>query len=238
MHDLTEKGTRVQQMFNQIAPRYDLLNRLLSLGIDQRWRRLAVNRLQIPIDGTVLDVATGTGDVALEIARQTQAGVQIYGIDFSSEMIALGQQKIAASPYASRIELNVAPCESIPYAAETFHGVTIAFGIRNVDDRLKGLQEMTRVLKPGGRLIILEFSAPTSELIKACYYWYFRKVLPLIGGLLSNLSAYKYLPDSVLEFPSREAFKELMAQAGLVGVSATDLTGGIVTIYQGDKPTH
>jgi len=237
MYRLTDKGTRVQQMFNQIAPRYDLLNRLLSLGIDRRWRRIAVNRLNIPNNGQVqvLDVATGTGDVALEIARQTTDSVSIFGIDFSSEMVDLGRHKIAHSPFAKRIELNVAPCEQIPYGTGTFTAVTIAFGIRNVDDRLQGLREIYRVLRPGGRLVVLEFSTPTSTLFRSCYYWYFRRVLPVIGGFFSNFNAYQYLPDSVLEFPSRRDFMGLMKEAGFSSVSATDLTGGIVTIYQGDK---
>jgi demethylmenaquinone methyltransferase / 2-methoxy-6-polyprenyl-1,4-benzoquinol methylase len=230
MYKLTDKGTRVQQMFNQIAPRYDLLNRLLSLGIDRRWRRIAVRRLTVPDNGQVLDVATGTGDVALEIARQTAESVAVFGIDFSAEMVELGRQKIALSTYARRIELNVAPCELIPYAAGTF-----AFGIRNVDDRLQGLMEICRVLRPGGRLVVLEFSTPTSTLFRSCYYWYFRRVLPIVGGFFSSFKAYQYLPDSVLEFPSRQDFMALMKEAGFRSVSATDLTGGIVTIYQGDK---
>jgi demethylmenaquinone methyltransferase/2-methoxy-6-polyprenyl-1,4-benzoquinol methylase len=235
MYRLTDKGTQVQQMFNQIAPRYDLLNRLLSLGIDRRWRKLAVQRLRIPENGSVLDVATGTGDVALEVAHQTNGSISIVGIDFSTEMIELGRHKIAQSAYADRIELQVAPCELIPYAAATFDGATIAFGIRNVDDRLQGLREISRVLKPGGRLVVLEFSTPTSKLFRSCYYGYFRRILPIIGGFFSNFNAYKYLPDSVLEFPSRKEFMSLMEQAGFSAVTATDLTGGIVTIYQGDK---
>jgi demethylmenaquinone methyltransferase / 2-methoxy-6-polyprenyl-1,4-benzoquinol methylase len=235
MYKLTDKGTRVQQMFNQIAPRYDLLNRLLSLGIDRRWRRIAVSRLTIPENGQVLDVATGTGDVALEIARQTANSVSVFGIDFSGEMVELGRHKIALSSFARRIELNVAPCELIPYADGTFDAATIAFGIRNVDDRLVGLREICRVLRPGGRLVVLEFSTPTSTLFRSCYYWYFRRVLPIIGGFFSSFKAYQYLPDSVIEFPSRQDFVAMMKEAGFSSITATDLTGGIVTIYQGDN---
>lgn len=236
MYRLTDKGTRVQEMFNQIAPRYDLLNRLLSFGIDRRWRRLAVRRITVPEGGAVLDVATGTGDVALEIARQTDSSVLITGVDFSSEMVALGQQKVAQTPFSARIDLHVAPCEAIPFPDNSFDAATIAFGIRNVDDRLKGLTEITRTLKPGGRLVVLEFSNPESAAFRALYHWYFRRVLPVIGGWLSSYNAYTYLPDSVLQFPSRQEFSTMMEKAGLTRVQATDLTFGIVTVYQGDKP--
>jgi demethylmenaquinone methyltransferase / 2-methoxy-6-polyprenyl-1,4-benzoquinol methylase len=183
----------------------------------------------------VLDVATGTGDVALEIASRTPASVRIVGVDFCREMVELGIRKVQSSPYAGRISLEVAPCEAIPYPEESFDSATIAFGIRNVVDRLQGLREMRRVLKTGGRMVILEFSTPRSKLFKALYYFYFLKVLPVIGGFFSKFSAYKYLPDSVLEFPSQEEFKSLMATAGFRNLHHYDLTGGIATVYVGDK---
>lgn len=235
MYKLTEKGERIQEMFGSIAPRYDLLNRLLSCGIDRRWRRFAVQQISVTGSGTVLDVATGTGDVALEIAAQTPASVRIVGVDFCKEMIALGKEKIEASPYATRITMEVAPCEAIPFPDGTFEAVTIAFGIRNVVDRLQGLKEMYRVLKTGGKVIILEFSTPRSKVFRTLYYFYFLKVLPVIGGLFSKFSAYKYLPDSVLEFPTQEEFKTLMAAAGFQNLRHNDLTGGIATVYVGVK---
>jgi demethylmenaquinone methyltransferase/2-methoxy-6-polyprenyl-1,4-benzoquinol methylase len=235
MYKLSEKGERIQEMFGSIAPRYDLLNRLLSCGIDRRWRRFAVKQITCPETGRVLDVATGTGDVALEIAAQTPSSVQIVGVDFCKEMVELGIQKVKASPYAGRITMEVAPCEAIPYPDESFDSVTIAFGIRNVVDRLQGLKEMHRVLKTGGRVVILEFSTPRSKLFKSLYYFYFLKVLPVIGGLFSKFSAYQYLPDSVLEFPSQEKFKAMMAQAGFRNPRHFDLTGGIATVYVGGK---
>jgi demethylmenaquinone methyltransferase/2-methoxy-6-polyprenyl-1,4-benzoquinol methylase len=222
-------------MFDSIAPRYDFLNRVLSFGIDRKWRRFAVKQIKCTTDGRILDVATGTGDVALEIAIRTPASVSIVGIDFSKEMVELGKEKIRNSPYAQRITMEVAPCEAIPLPDESFDSVTIAFGIRNVVDRLQGLKEMQRVLKPGGRVVILEFSTPCSKLFKALYYFYFTRVLPVIGGFFSKFSAYKYLPDSVLEFPSREEFKDLMAKAGFSNLSHYDLTGGIATVYVGGK---
>lgn len=235
MYRLSEKGERIREMFSDIAPRYDFLNRLLSFGIDRRWRRVAVKCVRWKEGGKVLDVATGTGDVALEIARQTPDSVSIVGIDFSEGMVDLGRQKVAASPYSGRITLEIAPCEAIPFPDNTFDSVTIAFGIRNVVDRRQGLSEMLRVLKPGGRAVILEFSTPRSRIFKRIYYFYFLRVLPAVGGLFSNFSAYKYLPDSVLEFPSQEDFKGLMASVGFGAVAHRDLTFGIATVYTGEK---
>jgi demethylmenaquinone methyltransferase/2-methoxy-6-polyprenyl-1,4-benzoquinol methylase len=161
MFRLSEKGEKIQQMFGTIAPRYDLLNRMLSFGIDRRWRRKAVRLLKYREGARILDVATGTGDVALEIARTTPPSVKITGADFCKEMVDLGQIKAAQSPYADRIDFKVAPCEDLPFPNETFDSITIAFGIRNVVDRKLGLAEMWRVLRPGGRMIIL-FPAPAA----------------------------------------------------------------------------
>ncbi|MFA7061426.1 MAG: bifunctional demethylmenaquinone methyltransferase/2-methoxy-6-polyprenyl-1,4-benzoquinol methylase UbiE [Pedobacter sp.] len=235
MFRLSEKGTNIQQMFGAIAPRYDFLNRLLSLGIDRRWRTKAVRLLKYQEGSRILDVATGTGDVALEIARTTPSSVKITGADFCQEMIELGEAKVAASPYAGRIDFLVAPCEDLPFPNNTFDSITIAFGIRNVVDRKLGLAEMWRVLQPGGRMIILEFSTPRSQLFRQIYYFYFRRLLPMIGGLFSRYNAYKYLPDSVLEFPSHEEFSRMIAEAGFKNIHIHELTFGIATIYAGEK---
>jgi demethylmenaquinone methyltransferase / 2-methoxy-6-polyprenyl-1,4-benzoquinol methylase len=235
MYALSEKGERIRAMFGSIAPRYDLLNRLLSLGIDRRWRRFAVKKIALSGAGRVLDVATGTGDVALEIAAQTSPSVSIVGVDFCKEMVDLGRVKVDASPHASRISLQVAPCEDIPFDDKSFDAATISFGIRNVVDRSKGLTEMRRVLKDGGRIVILEFSTPTLPVFKSIYHFYFLKVLPKIGGCFSRFSAYQYLPDSVLEFPPREKFKSMMTEVGFKNVQHFDLTGGIATVYVGTR---
>jgi demethylmenaquinone methyltransferase / 2-methoxy-6-polyprenyl-1,4-benzoquinol methylase len=235
MYKLTEKGERIRDMFDTIAPRYDFLNRLLSLGIDRRWRRFAVSQILPPPDGRILDIATGTGDIALEVARQTSSDVMIVGADVSKEMVEIGRQKVAVSPYAGRITFEIAPCEALPFPDAQFDAVTIAFGIRNVVDRSQGLKEMNRVLNPGGRAIILEFSTPTSPIFRAIYLFYFLKVLPAIGGLFSKQSAYRYLPESVMEFPSREVFKALMTEAGFKNLRHFDQTGGIATVYVGEK---
>jgi demethylmenaquinone methyltransferase/2-methoxy-6-polyprenyl-1,4-benzoquinol methylase len=150
-------------------------------------------------------------------------------------MVELGKEKVRTSPHASRITFEIAPCEALPFPDASFDAVTIAFGIRNVVDRNQGLREMCRVLRPGGRAVILEFSTPKSRLFKSIYYFYFLKVLPVIGGAFSKFSAYKYLPDSVLEFPIQEQFKHLMEEAGFRDVRHTDLTFGIATVYTGDR---
>lgn len=235
MFRLSDKGEKIQQMFGAIAPKYDFLNRLLSFGIDRRWRKQAVRLLKYREGARILDVATGTGDVALEIARSTPASVRITGADFCKEMVELGEVKVAASQYAERIDFKVAPCEDLPFANNTFDSITIAFGIRNVVDRKLGLAEMWRVLRPGGRMIILEFSTPRSQLFRQIYYFYFRRLLPVVGGLFSRYNAYKYLPDSVLEFPSHEEFSRMMSEAGFRNIHLHELTFGIATIYAGEK---
>ncbi len=235
MYHLSQKGERIQEMFGAIAPRYDFLNSLLSFGIDRRWRRYAVRQVTCSAGGRILDVATGTGDVALQIAATTPNSVTIDGIDFCREMVEVGMEKVKNSPFASRIALGIAPCEAIPFPDNTFDSVTIAFGIRNVVDRRLGLAEMLRVLKPGGRAVILEFSNPRSRLFKRLYHVYFTRVLPLIGGLFSRFSAYQYLPDSVLEFPSQGEFKALLTEVGYAGVGHHDLTFGIASVYVGEK---
>ncbi len=235
MFQLSDKGRGVRQMFDDIAHRYDLLNRLLSFGIDRRWRRFAVSQLSVPAAGRVLDIATGTCDVALEVAANTDPSVKIVGEDFTQGMLVQGQQKLNSSMYGERIMLVNAPCEEIPHPDATFDAITIAFGIRNVVDRPAGLREMYRVLKPGGRVVILEFSNPRSELFRRLYYFYFQKILPTIGGFLSKRSAYQYLPDSVLEFPSQDEFSRMMGDAGFSQLQHCDLTFGISTVYVGDK---
>lgn len=235
MFRLSEKGEKIQQMFGSIAPRYDFLNRLLSFGIDRRWRTKAVRLLKYREGSRVLDVATGTGDVALEIARTTPPSVKITGADFCREMVELGEVKVAEAGLSSRIDFRVAPCEDLPFPNNTFDSITIAFGIRNVVDRKLGLAEMWRVLRPGGRMIILEFSTPRSAVVRYLYHAYFHQILPVIGGLFSRYNAYKYLPDSVGEFPSQDAFSTLIAEAGFKNIHLIDLTFGVATIYTGEK---
>ena len=232
------KSDLVRDMFAKIAPRYDFLNKLLSLGIDKRWRRSASKRIKSRQGGRVLDIATGTGDMALEAARATDGSVKIIGVDFCAAMVEIGRTKLNTSAFSNRVALGVASCEALPFHNDTFDSATIAFGIRNVADRSLGLREILRTLIPGGRIVILEFSNPKSRLFKSVYHFYFRRLLPAIGGIFSDSSAYRYLPDSVLEFPDQGAFKKLMIDAGFENVSHTDYTFGIVTCYVGEKPIN
>ncbi len=228
-----ERGAAVERMFSAIAPRYDFLNRLLSAGRDRAWRRAAVRAAMLPRGGRLLDVCTGTADVALEAARQVPDAL-VEGVDFSAPMIALGQAKVACAGLGGRIRLQVAPAEALPYPDEAFDAATVAFGLRNVPDRLQGLREMRRVLRPGGRAVILEFTTPPNRLFRGLYLWYFRRILPRIGRAISgHKSAYDYLPASVAEFPSPEGVAALMREAGFGEVAYRLLACGIVAIHVG-----
>ncbi|OFW08893.1 MAG: bifunctional demethylmenaquinone methyltransferase/2-methoxy-6-polyprenyl-1,4-benzoquinol methylase [Acidobacteria bacterium RIFCSPLOWO2_12_FULL_59_11] len=230
-----DRGVEVERMFSAIAPRYDFLNRLLSAGRDRAWRRAAVAATALPQGGRLLDVCTGTADMALEAARQFPTA-RIVGVDFSRPMITLGATKVERARLADRIQLQVAPAEALPFPDVSFDAVTVAFGLRNVPDRQRGLREMCRVLRPGGRAIVLEFTTPPGRLFRGAYLWYFHRVLPWIGRLVSgHPSAYSYLPASVTDFPSPEGLSAWMRDAGFSEVSYRLLTGGIVAIHVGRK---
>jgi demethylmenaquinone methyltransferase/2-methoxy-6-polyprenyl-1,4-benzoquinol methylase len=229
---------RVRQMFGRVAPRYDFLNHLLSLGIDKWWRRQTVRRL--PPAGTlpILDVCTGTGDLALAYDRAARHAVPIVGADFCHEMLALGREKAIRAGADGRVTFVEADAQSLPFSSDSFQIVCVAFGLRNVADTDRGLAEMTRVCAPSGRVAVLEFSTPTRQPFKAVYGWYFRHVLPRIGRLVSRQAgdAYSYLPTSVGEFPQGEVLAERMRAAGLGDVRCYPLTFGVATLYVATKP--
>ena len=223
----------IREMFDSIAPRYDLLNRLLSAGRDIHWRRFAVKKLLTSLEGPYLDVATGTADVALEITKQAPT-CRVVGLDFAFRMLELAKPKIAGQS----IELVRGDALAMPFPDNTFLGSIVAYGVRNFPDRLQGLKEMVRVVKPGGRVVILEFSTPPG-LVGEVYHLYFHHILPRIGGLLSgNPRAYSYLHESVEAFPPPQVFCDMMAEAGLARVRALPLTFGITMCYVGEKPWH
>ncbi len=228
---------QVQKMFSDIAPRYDLLNRLLSCGQDQYWRKRAVTRLSPQSGERFLDIATGTADLALEIIRNVPKGaVQVVGMDFSEKMLELARQKIDSLDKANSIQLECGSAESLPFEDNSFDGTTTAFGIRNFFDIGRSLREMHRVLKPGGRCVILEFSLPRNSILNALYRFYFEWLLPKVGRLISkHPSAYTYLPETVAAFPVRKEFSSLMQQAGFMNVTYKELTLGIVILYTGVK---
>jgi demethylmenaquinone methyltransferase / 2-methoxy-6-polyprenyl-1,4-benzoquinol methylase len=230
--DLTpdKAPARIAGMFDAIAPRYDLLNHLLSAGIDRRWRRQAIASLQLTGRETLIDVCTGTADVALE-ARDAR---RILGVDFAAEMLRLGLDKVRAAHQARRIGLVRGDATAIPAPDACADCATVAFGIRNVEHRGRACVELARVLRPGGRLAILEFGVPRIPGISAIYLWYFKHVLPRIGRLISgHMGAYSYLPASVSTFPPAAEFVTLLQQSGFRAVRAVPLTFGIVYLYAG-----
>lgn len=223
-------------MFSSIAPRYDLLNRLLSLGRDQAWRKYAVARIPAIEKGVILDIGAGTGDIALALAETQPESTTIIGLDFSRPMLKIAQEKIRKRGLSNRIKLSLANALSLPFMTETANAIIIAFGLRNLADPARGLIEMYRVMQPGGYLVILEFSNPENYLFKRLYYLYFLKVLPWLGGVVSkNRKAYHYLPESVLAFPYGEALKEKLEEGGFQGVTYYPLTGGIAAVYTAKK---
>jgi demethylmenaquinone methyltransferase/2-methoxy-6-polyprenyl-1,4-benzoquinol methylase len=227
---------QVERMFDSISKHYDLLNHLLSLGTDRSWRRKAVELIgKHARPRTILDVATGTGDLAIEAMRLEPE--KVTGIDLSSGMLEEGRRKIARKGYAGRIELLSGDALSTGFPDGIFDASMSAFGVRNFEDTLQGLQEMFRVLRPGGMIMVLEFSRPSVFPLKQIYGFYFRRILPLIGRRVSgDRDAYSYLPDSVMSFPDNERFLALLSSAGFIHVSQRRLSGGIASIYTGLRP--
>ena len=236
MADAPDKSPdRIAGMFDAIAPRYDLLNHLLSAGIDRRWRAAAIASLKLTGRETVLDVCCGTADVALEGRRGGPSGppaARAVGVDFSGAMLALGLKKVKAAGESGRIALIRGDAMRLPAAGRSVDAVTVAFGIRNVQRPEVACAEMARVLRPGGRLAILEFGVPQIPGIKPLYLWYFTHVLPRIGRAISGHgAAYSYLPASVGTFASPSEFMETLRRAGFSDVRADPLTFGIVYLY-------
>ena len=225
-------------MFGQIAPWYDFLNHLLSLNIDRVWRARTTRLVPPDTDGPILDLCTGTGDLALAYVRAAGGQVPITGADFCPEMLDRARTKAARAGAAGRVTFVEADAQALPFPSGRFQLVTVAFGLRNVADTDRGLAEMVRVVRPGGRVAILEFSRPHHPLLGRLYLWYFRHVLPCVGQLLSRSreNAYHYLPASVLAFPDGEALAARMRGHGLANVRLYPFTFGIATLYVGEKP--
>jgi len=224
----------VQRMFNNIAPKYDLLNHLLSAGIDKGWRRKVRRSLAEDHPEIILDVATGTGDLAIELAKMPVK--EIIGIDIAEDMLKIGKEKVARKGLDKIITLEAGDSENIHYADNYFDAITVAFGVRNYENLEKGLGEMYRVLKPGKKTAILEFSKPASFPMKNIYQFYFNHILPTVGRLVSkDKSAYTYLPQSVARFPENKAFMEVLLRVGFKKPEQTRLTFGIATLYVAEK---
>jgi len=231
-----EFSRQIQSMFGAVAPKYDFLNRLLSAGRDQYWRKAAVDLLAPEKGERFLDVATGTADIALEIASRHPSQIKVMGVDFSGPMLKLGWEKVIEKNLEKAITLQKGCGQSLPFARESFHGVITSFGLRNFSDPGLALTEMHRVLKHKGKVVILEFSHPTNRILGWCYQLYFHLLLPQVGKLFSrHESAYDYLPQSVSKFPMRKELALLMERSGFQCVTHRDLTFGIVTLYHGIK---
>jgi len=227
----------VRDMFNHIAPRYDFLNRLLSLRRDVYWRRELVGRLDVTPTARILDVACGTGDVALEIVRQRGRGVFVAAADFAPRMLHLAQPKIHDREARDSIGLLAADAFRMPFGQDLFDAVAIAFGIRNIQDKATVLRCFYDLLKPGGRLAVLELATPDSSLLRRAYLFYFNRVLPLVGRLFSKHAfAYSYLPASVAQFPPAAEFAVMMHSAGFHKVNYRKMTLGVAVLFIGDKP--
>lgn len=228
---------KIRLMFNNIAGDYDKLNHLFSLGVDKSWRRRALKWIVEPDKKqSILDVACGTGDFSIAIAEKADPATVVTGMDLSDGMLEVMSHKVRKAGLTDRIVTAQGNCEHMPFADDSFDRVTVAFGIRNFQNREAGLTEMLRVLKPGGSLVILELSVPSNKFVRLCYNFYFTRIMPSIGGLVSgDKAAYKYLPASVLKFPGKEEWMATMTACGYKSVMHKSFTFGICRMYVGWK---
>jgi demethylmenaquinone methyltransferase/2-methoxy-6-polyprenyl-1,4-benzoquinol methylase len=235
------KDTQIKRMFERIAFSYDLQNSVLSMGQDMRWRKVLADSIQAFDGNLVLDMATGTAEVAIEICRRHPRS-RVIGIDFSPGMLAIGRRKTRARKLENRIYLSIGDARALPLKSTSFDTVSMAFGIRNIAERREVLSEFHRVLKPGGQLLIMEFGYPEDRLLRKLYKLYFDWILPLIGNWLSRTNyAYTHLVESVRAFPSEEGFLEEIAESGFVDLKVRKLTRGIAQIFSGIRqggPRH
>lgn len=232
------KTQQVSKMFDNIAGKYDFLNHFLSLNMDKTWRRKMIAELTILQPKSVLDVATGTGDVAINTIKQLKINdLKIKGVDISAEMLNVGRAKITKEGLSEKIQLELGDSEQLPFEGNKFDAVTVAFGVRNFENLERGLQEMHRVLRGGGKLVVLEFSKPTSFPFRQLYNFYFKNILPIIGKLTSKDNrAYTYLYESVQAFPDGDNFLTVLNKIGFKDTQCKPLTLGICSIYVGYKP--
>ncbi|WP_426492274.1 bifunctional demethylmenaquinone methyltransferase/2-methoxy-6-polyprenyl-1,4-benzoquinol methylase UbiE [Hymenobacter sp. 102] len=234
--DAAGKKSQVAQMFNSIAGKYDFLNHFLSVGTDIYWRRKAVDELKQLRPARVLDIATGTADFAIETLRAAAPDAQITGVDISEGMLEVGRRKLQQKGLGHRIRLELGDSEALPFPDNHFDAVTASFGVRNFENLEKGLAEMHRVLRPGGKMVVLEFSKPTAFPMKQAYNFYFKNILPVFGKLISkDRAAYTYLPESVQAFPDGQDFLTILRKVGFTSPAWQPLTFGISSIYTAQK---
>ena len=230
------KKEEVQQMFDNIAPTYDKLNHILSLSIDKMWRRRVVRKVRRMKPEKIMDLATGTGDLAIKLA-QAMPKAKIMGVDLSENMLAVAAEKVRRKGLDDHIALYQGDAENLEVADGVLDVVTVAFGVRNFGNLEKGLSEIMRSLRSGGHIVVLEFSTPRNFLVRKCYQFYSNHIMKPVGGLVSkDRKAYDYLPDSIVEFPDRERFLEIMGRIGFVECRRYSQSLGIAQIYIGRKP--
>lgn len=233
--DNRHKGKQVEAMFDNIAPAYDFMNRAMTLGIDKLWRRRAVAMVAATHPADILDVATGTGDLAIQLARRCRQA-RVTGVDLSEGMLEVGRRKVADAGLAGRVSLSQADCLALPFADASFDAVTVAYGVRNFENLAQGYREMFRVLRPGGMLCVVELSTPVNALVRPFYNAYTRRVIPAVGRMVAGDSrAYTYLPESIAAVPQGPAMTALMSEAGFATTSFRRLTFGVCTIYTAVK---
>ncbi|MBN2891079.1 MAG: bifunctional demethylmenaquinone methyltransferase/2-methoxy-6-polyprenyl-1,4-benzoquinol methylase UbiE [Bacteroidales bacterium] len=231
---LNKSKENVSSMFDSIAPKYDFLNHFLSMGIDKRWRKKVRKLLAYKKDAVILDVATGTGDLAIELHKNKP--LRVVGIDISEKMVEVGKAKVIAKKLDNVIDLQTGDSLDIKFDANTFDAVTCAFGVRNFENLEKGLSEIFRVLKTNSKIVVLEFSKPNNKVFGGIYKFYFTKILPFVGRMISkNDFAYKYLPMSVDKFPYGKEFLDILQKVGFCETKTKKLAAGIASIYCGVK---
>ncbi len=231
------KESYVQDLFNSIAGKYDLVNTLLSLGMDKSWRKLTVKRSELQPGGKGLDVCCGTGMLAMELTEAAGKAGQVIGLDFSESMLAVAKQNLQTFPLRDRLELIQGNAMALPFADSSFDCVTVGWGLRNVPDIQGALREMVRVVKPGGKVVSLDMAKPSAPVFKQVYWLYFEKLVPIMGKIWAGKkSAYSYLHDSTKVFPHQAELAKIFAGTGLVETKYQDLCGGVVAVVEGRKP--
>lgn len=234
--DNRSKSEQVREMFDSIAPAYDFMNRAMTFGIDKLWRAKAVKMIRNHSPRQILDIATGTGDLAIKLARELPE-VKITGVDLSEGMIEIGRKKVAEAGLDERVEMMTGDCLSLPMVDDNYDCVTVAYGVRNFERLLQGYREMLRVLRPGGMLCVIELSTPTSAIVKPLYKIYTRYIIPAVGRMVSkDVRAYSYLPESIAAVPQGDDMLAIMREAGFTDTRHRPLTFGTCTIYTASKP--
>lgn len=232
-----DKATYVQETFNAIAGRYDLMNTLMSLGMDKHWRRKAVQRVGAKPGMHILDVCCGTGQLSMELGKAVGPTGKVTGLDFSQNMLEVAKATLSQSPEQGRIQFMQGDAMALPFSDQSFDGVTVGWGLRNLPDLRLGIRELARVVKPGAMVVSLDMAKPTFPGFKQAYWLYFEKLVPLMGKIwVKKSSAYQYLHDSAREFPAQQELAKIFAECGLVETRYDNLAGGVVAVVSGRKP--